>query len=109
MCSWLFSFSIQLQAKEDRNKVAVADDDSTVGKLSKQSRIPEGQLKFILEAWNQVVECRRILKYSYAYGYYEFQDNGDGSKKSFFEFLQVGVLLSRPLHGSVTALESRLL
>eukprot|EP00803_Ostreobium_quekettii_P000363 evm.model.scf_159.2 EVM.evm.TU.scf_159.2 scf_159:22345-29222(-) len=75
------------KAKDDRNRVAVADEDSSVGKLSKISRIPEGQLKFILEAWNQVVECRRILKYSYAYGYYAFQD-GDESKKSFFEFLQ---------------------
>lgn len=45
-----------------------------------------------LDAWNQVVECRRILKYSFAYGFYYFEDESDLQRlenKEFFEFLQV--------------------
>ncbi|CAA0829267.1 Probable E3 ubiquitin-protein ligase ARI7 [Striga hermonthica] len=30
----------------------------------------KAQLKFVVDAWEQVVECRRVLKWSYAYGYY---------------------------------------
>lgn len=39
-----------------------------------------------LEAWEQIVECRRVLKWTYAYGYY--MDVVDKVKKSFFEYLQ---------------------
>lgn len=69
-----------------------------MGKLSKMSMFPEGDLTFILGAWKQVVECRRILKYSYAYGYYKFEPVDDQEsnqntdidrQKVFFEFLQV--------------------
>ncbi|XP_030527751.1 probable E3 ubiquitin-protein ligase ARI8 [Rhodamnia argentea] len=47
---------------------------------------PESQLKFIIEAWQQIVECRRVLKWTYAYGYYlaEYEH----AKKQFFEYLQ---------------------
>ena len=27
-------------------------------------------LMFVIEAWLQIVECRRVLKWTYAYGYY---------------------------------------
>ncbi|KAL8518164.1 hypothetical protein ACS0TY_009502 [Phlomoides rotata] len=37
------------------------------------------------EAWEQIVECRRVLKWTYAYGYY--MDVGE-VKKTFFEYLQ---------------------
>lgn len=46
----------------------------------------------------QVVECRRILKWTYAYGYYRFGDNiseEDSAQKQqqgFFEFNQVRAL-----------------
>ncbi|KAK1383896.1 RBR-type E3 ubiquitin transferase [Heracleum sosnowskyi] len=45
-----------------------------------------GQLKFITEAWEQIVECRRVLKWSYVYGYYMPQEAS--KKKELFEFLQ---------------------
>jgi ariadne-1 len=38
-----------------------------------------------------VIECRRILKWTYAYGYYSFADEEDdamGQRRHFFEFLQ---------------------
>ncbi|AQK57791.1 Putative RING zinc finger domain superfamily protein [Zea mays] len=46
--------------------------------------IPETQLKFIIEAWSQIIECRRVLKWTYAYGYYL----DDKIKSEFFEYLQ---------------------
>lgn len=43
-------------------------------------------IDFIIEAWSQIVECRRILKWTYAYGYYLFEE--EAVKKNFFEYLQ---------------------
>lgn len=55
-------------------------------KLSDIQCQPESQLKFIIEAWLQIVECRRVLKWTYAYGYYlpEYEH----AKRQFFEYLQ---------------------
>ncbi|KAF3434554.1 hypothetical protein FNV43_RR21639 [Rhamnella rubrinervis] len=39
----------------------------------------ESQLKFITEAWLQIVECRQILKWTYAYGYYLPEHEHDSS------------------------------
>ncbi|CAI0465475.1 unnamed protein product [Linum tenue] len=44
------------------------------------------QLDFLIEAWEQIVECRRVLKWTYAYGYY--LPVGEAAKKQFFEYLQ---------------------
>lgn len=55
-------------------------------KLSDRQSLPVSQLKFITEAWLQIVECRRVLKWTYAYGYYLSED--DIAKKQFFEYLQ---------------------
>ncbi|KAH7858163.1 hypothetical protein Vadar_020720 [Vaccinium darrowii] len=55
-------------------------------KLSDRQSQPESQLKFITEAWLQIVECRRVLKWTYAYGYYLSED--EHAKRQFFEYLQ---------------------
>ncbi|KAJ6842689.1 putative E3 ubiquitin-protein ligase ARI8 isoform X1 [Iris pallida] len=75
-------------------------------RLSDKQSQPESQLKFIIEAWLQVcfmlvssssssssyyhfiqiVECRRVLKWTYAYGYY--LPEHDHAKRQFFEYLQ---------------------
>ncbi|KAK9146137.1 hypothetical protein Sjap_006040 [Stephania japonica] len=55
-------------------------------KLSEKQRQPESQLKFIREAWLQIVECRRVLKWTYAYGYYLLEH--EHAKRQFFEYLQ---------------------
>lgn len=47
---------------------------------------PEYDFEFINEAWQQVVECRRVLKWTYAYGYY-IPEN-EKAKKEFFEYTQ---------------------
>ncbi|KAF5197747.1 Ibr domain-containing protein, partial [Thalictrum thalictroides] len=41
-----------------------------IEKLSHKQCQLESQLKFITEAWLQIIECRRVLKWTYAYGYY---------------------------------------
>ncbi|KAG6475846.1 hypothetical protein ZIOFF_065076 [Zingiber officinale] len=55
-------------------------------KLSDQQSQPESQLKFIIEAWLQIVECRRVLKWTYAYGFY--LPEHEHAKRQFFEYLQ---------------------
>ncbi|KAF2309950.1 hypothetical protein P3X46_020930 [Hevea brasiliensis] len=55
-------------------------------KLSEIQGIPEDNLDFITKAWLQVVECRRVLEWSYAYGYY--LPENELAKKQFFEYLQ---------------------
>ncbi|KAF6162276.1 hypothetical protein GIB67_008405 [Kingdonia uniflora] len=55
-------------------------------KLSDKQQQPESQLKFITEAWLQIVECRRVLKWTYAYGYYIPEQ--EKAKREFFEYLQ---------------------
>ncbi|KAI5065676.1 hypothetical protein GOP47_0020371 [Adiantum capillus-veneris] len=47
---------------------------------------PPSQLKFITDAWLQIVECRQVLQWTYTYGYY-VPENED-AKKQFFEYLQ---------------------
>lgn len=51
--------------------------------LKVQTRDVGVDLEFVVEAWDQIVECRRVLGWSYAYGYYI-----EVGKKTFFEFLQ---------------------
>lgn len=66
---------------------------STLEKLSELTATPTSQLKFIFDAWQQVIECRRIIKWTYAYGFYKFDVDANESVKSqqeFFEFNQVG-------------------
>eukprot|EP00245_Coleochaete_scutata_P005603 TRINITY_DN19268_c0_g1_i1.p1 TRINITY_DN19268_c0_g1~~TRINITY_DN19268_c0_g1_i1.p1 ORF type:complete len:588 (-),score=91.66 TRINITY_DN19268_c0_g1_i1:664-2427(-) len=54
--------------------------------LSDKQCQPVSQLKFVMEAWLQIVECRRVLKWTYAYGYYLRED--EAAKRQFFEYLQ---------------------
>ncbi|KAK4480202.1 hypothetical protein RD792_013264 [Penstemon davidsonii] len=60
--------------------------NQSLEKLSDKQCQPESQLKFIIEAWVQIVECRRVLKWTYAYGYY--LPEHEHTKKQFFEYLQ---------------------
>ncbi|KAI5070805.1 hypothetical protein GOP47_0015148 [Adiantum capillus-veneris] len=48
--------------------------------------LPASQVEFIRDAWLQIIECRRVLKWTYAYGYYLPEE--DDAKKKFFEYLQ---------------------
>lgn len=68
-------------------------------KLSDKQCQPESQLKFIIEAWLQIVECRRVLKWTYAYGYYlPEHEHAKGSSLSIYK-----VRLSLDLNGFISA------
>ncbi|KAL0874561.1 hypothetical protein Bca101_024266 [Brassica carinata] len=57
-----------------------------ITKLSVIQCIPETQLTFITDAWLQIIECRRVLKWTYAYGYY--LPESEHEKQCFFEYVQ---------------------
>ncbi|XWS14630.1 hypothetical protein CRYUN_Cryun35bG0025700 [Craigia yunnanensis] len=54
-----------------------------LGRIQAQT---EAQLSFLTEAWQQIVECRRVLTWTYAYGYY--LPDEDPAKRNLFEYLQ---------------------
>lgn len=65
--------------------------ETYIEKLSDLTKLPTSQLKFIGEAYQQVIECRRMLKWTYAYGYYAFLNDEVAEvqrQREFFEFLQ---------------------
>lgn len=72
--------------------------------LSEITATPTSQLKFVTDAWSQVVDCRRMLKWTYAFGYYRFAGDAAPNKpqQEFFEFNQVNIpqMLSCKQHGS---------
>lgn len=61
-------------------------EEEVLLELCERLHTPLSQLKFITDALKQVVECRRILKWTYAYGY--FLDDNEWAKRNFFEFQQ---------------------
>ncbi|XP_074315835.1 putative E3 ubiquitin-protein ligase ARI10 [Silene latifolia] len=54
--------------------------------LSDRVSVPVTQLEFIVESWKQIIECRRVLKWTYAYGF--FMPEHEDVKKKLFEYLQ---------------------
>ena len=56
-------------------------------KLGDLQNTPPSQLRFIADALAQIAECRRVLKWTYGFGYYRF-DERESAKKRFFEFAQ---------------------
>ncbi|KAL5716110.1 RBR-type E3 ubiquitin transferase [Ranunculus cassubicifolius] len=48
--------------------------------------VSDSQIKFMTDAWLQIIEGRRVLKWSYAYGYYVPEDEHD--KRKLLEKLQ---------------------
>ncbi|PIA53344.1 hypothetical protein AQUCO_00900132v1 [Aquilegia coerulea] len=63
--------------------------DVHINNLSDKHCQTVSQLQFIVEAWLQIIECRRVLKWTYAYGYY-LPDHSKyaKTKKQFFELVQ---------------------
>ncbi|KAL5711399.1 RBR-type E3 ubiquitin transferase [Ranunculus cassubicifolius] len=79
---WAANKKSRQKAMEDLKNVA----DPSVSALSEKMSGSEIECKFITEAWLQIVECRRVLMWTYAYGYYLPQE--EKAKKTLFEFLQ---------------------
>eukprot|EP00775_Hariotina_reticulata_P011699 gene11699-11843_t len=79
------------KARDKARKDAAQFAAESLERLSDMTKTPTSQLKFIMDAWGQVIECRRILKWTYAYGYYSFADEDEPyteQRRQFFEFLQ---------------------
>lgn len=91
---------VTLQALQTLDKVI----SEKLEDLSEITATPTSQLKFVTDAWSQVVDCRRMLKWTYAFGYYRFADDSAPNKpqQEFFEFNQVNMLqmISCKSHGS---------
>ncbi|XP_034691585.1 probable E3 ubiquitin-protein ligase ARI8 isoform X1 [Vitis riparia] len=79
---WATNQSSRQKALADLQQMQIVN----IEKLSDKQCQPESQLKFITEAWLQIVECRRVLKWTYAYGYY--LPEHEHAKRQFFEYLQ---------------------
>jgi len=58
-------------------KQIAAFQNDKIEKLSERTATPSSQLKFVTDAWMEVVNCRRILKWTYAAGFYSFGNGGD--------------------------------
>ncbi|XP_010473914.1 PREDICTED: probable E3 ubiquitin-protein ligase ARI10 [Camelina sativa] len=79
---WVGNKSSRLKAILDQDKWQSVQLKLLSGKLGK----PETELEFTVEAWRQIIECRRVLKWTYAFGYY--LPNHEIGKKKLFEYLQ---------------------
>merc|ERR1719235_366823 len=69
-------------------KLTVREEHEVEGKvqtLHDKNGIEIIELQFLYDALKQVRECRRVLKWSYVYGYYLEED---GPEKNLFEYLQ---------------------
>ncbi|CAN6447413.1 unnamed protein product [Victoria cruziana] len=79
---WATNQSSRAKALSDLHQMQTVH----IEKLSDKQCQPASQLKFITDAWLQIVECRRVLKWTYAYGYY--LPEHEHAKRQFFEYLQ---------------------
>lgn len=61
--------------------------NSKVLLLHKLKHYPDGELTFLVDACRQVIKCRAVLKWSYAYGYYTIP-NKNKIQLNQFEFQQ---------------------
>eukprot|EP01025_Chloroclados_australasicus_P029348 TRINITY_DN2930_c0_g2_i1.p1 TRINITY_DN2930_c0_g2~~TRINITY_DN2930_c0_g2_i1.p1 ORF type:complete len:547 (-),score=31.69 TRINITY_DN2930_c0_g2_i1:735-2237(-) len=68
-----------------------------IEELSEKLKMEANEVKFLLESWIQVVNCRRVLKWTYAFGYYRFADDENTKKKHvrFFCKLQHNLRIFR--------------
>lgn len=86
---WLVNYRNTYFLLQSREK-AIADlrrmQTVHLEKLGNNVKEPVSQLKFIIEAWQQIIECRRVLKWTYAYGYY--LPEREYGKRQLFEYLQ---------------------
>ncbi|CAN0923375.1 Probable E3 ubiquitin-protein ligase ARI7 [Linum grandiflorum] len=78
---WATNRKAMKRAMEDLGKLQAEHFES----LTKAYSLTEAELESVVRAWMQIKECRRVLEWTYAYGYY--LDAGE-EKKVLFEFIQ---------------------
>jgi ariadne-1 len=64
------------------------DSGELVEKLHAKLRLSVTELEFIPTALKQVCECRRVLKWTYVYGFYLSEINAKVESRDLFEYLQ---------------------
>ncbi|PWA37655.1 zinc finger, RanBP2-type [Artemisia annua] len=79
---WAANQSSRKKALDDLNKMQT----KYIAKFGKTHVLPETYFDFIIDAWCQIIECRRLLMWTYAYGYY--LPDQELVKKQFFEDIQ---------------------
>ncbi|KAI3843939.1 hypothetical protein MKX03_022050 [Papaver bracteatum] len=72
----------RLKAIESLKKMLSED----LAMLIDRYALSEMELGVITDAWRQIIECRRVLKWTYAYGYY--LPESEHAKKNLFDHLQ---------------------
>ncbi|XP_050365774.1 probable E3 ubiquitin-protein ligase ARI10 [Argentina anserina] len=53
-----------------------------------QKNTVEHVYDFIIQAWQQIIECRQVLRWTFVYGYYMSEKEEHSNKRAFFECLQ---------------------
>ncbi|CAN4113818.1 unnamed protein product [Withania somnifera] len=79
---WLSNGKSKEKALKDLKKMK----EEGLKKLSDDHCINEEELGFIIEAWQQIVQCRRVLKWTYVYGFYLPKE--EVARTCFFAYLQ---------------------
>ncbi|KAF5188565.1 E3 ubiquitin-protein ligase arih1, partial [Thalictrum thalictroides] len=80
---WAANEKSRVKAMKDLQAMQTVHVEKLMSMDNGQSEL---QLKFITEAWLQIIECRLVLKWTYAYGYY--LPEHEETKMQFFEYLQ---------------------
>ncbi|KAK4380750.1 hypothetical protein RND71_002612 [Anisodus tanguticus] len=80
---WLSNEKSKQKALKDLKNMR----DEGLKEFSELHSLPETEFEFIIEAWKQIVECRRVLKWTYAYRFYLPKDQEE-EKDCFFQYLQ---------------------
>ncbi|KAK3278739.1 hypothetical protein CYMTET_13334 [Cymbomonas tetramitiformis] len=78
---WAAHEKARVKAQEDLKEMS----DDKLKRLSECQSTPVSQLKFVTDAWTQIVECRRVIKWTYGYGFYAELSQ---DRRNFFEFMQ---------------------
>ncbi|CAH9103436.1 unnamed protein product [Cuscuta epithymum] len=86
-------FFARWEANDRSRKTAVADlckvRQDSAAPYACSSQLQNTSLRQIVEeAWEQIVECRRMLKWMYAYGYYLPEDENEAARRQLFEYSQ---------------------
>lgn len=50
-------------------------ESDIIKELADMMEVQAAQLKFVTDAWQEILKCRRILKWTYAAGYFAFDEN----------------------------------
>ncbi|OMO99174.1 Zinc finger, C6HC-type [Corchorus olitorius] len=74
--------------RESMKRAIARFEDEEMSILGLVQEQPRGQLRFLMEAWQRIVECRKILAWTYAFGYFLTTSDEDADKIKLFEFLQ---------------------